>query len=230
MRLGCLQATRSRARMHPRVEPCSPDPKARPASRVRVSRPADGGMQRWVPRTGEASADELLGKRSVGSSQPALRLGRSSPHRRLDAGQFCRQRKCGHERRLVVTDRLHTFDAPGTRLVIAEETDRGTGARQRGFVDVERCFRHVDRHGFEGCDTAPKKVPLASPRARGQRDLSAHATCFHCLGSRKSGSTQQRNRRELPHTFSTNRSSTRFSPALSNATSSRSSSAALTVP
>ena len=68
----------------------------------------------------EASTNELLRKRSIGSSQPALRFGRHPPHRRLDAGQFCRQRKCGHERRLVVADRRHTFDAPSARPVIAE--------------------------------------------------------------------------------------------------------------
>ncbi len=89
---------------------------------------------------GEASADELLGKRGERPSQPVLRLGRSPLHRHIYARQFCRQRECGRERGFVVTDRLHTFDAPVTRPVIAEETDGGTGARQRGFVDRERSF------------------------------------------------------------------------------------------
>ena len=41
----------SSARSAPRVEPCSPDPKARPASNLSVIRPATGAWCKWLPRT-----------------------------------------------------------------------------------------------------------------------------------------------------------------------------------
>lgn len=69
---------------------------------------------------------------------------------------------------------------------------------------------HVDRYRFEGCDASPTRAPFADA-------FPPKRSC-------------RRSRREPLHAFSTKRSSTRFAPALSNATSSRSSWAALTVP
>ena len=137
-RRGRRRATRSNARRQPRVEPCSPDPKARPASKRQGDPPCRRTSRwRWVPRT--ANRCRLVARettrRSVlaipPSASTALCTDTSTPVRR--GGQH----ECSRKLRIAAADGLQSFDAPDTRSVIAEEADSGADARQCRYIDVK---------------------------------------------------------------------------------------------
>ena len=76
IRRGRRYATRSSARRHPRVDPCSPEPNASPASSVSVIRPA-GGRRPWcVPRTAKRRPINCCGNAArVRASHPSAGIG-----------------------------------------------------------------------------------------------------------------------------------------------------------
>ena len=124
MRRGRRCATRSSARRQPRVEPCSPEPKASPASSVSVIRPGVGGPARCVPRTANRRPICCSGKLGLGARQPALRRGPPAFERGGDAGQRLGQRQRRGQRRIAGGDLLHPLDAPVRR-------SRGRGRSRR---------------------------------------------------------------------------------------------------
>ena len=196
IRRGRRCATRSNARRQPRVDPCSPDPKARLASSVNVIRPDGDPPFRCVPRIANRRPMRCSGNAArVRASQPSAGVSvRRSSNRH--AGYHGGQRQSRRKRAFIAVDRPHALHAPIAGPAVAEETYSRTGRREGSFVCLERCFRNVDGDGLQ------------------RHRMPSHGE----LGS------------GAPHTFSTNRSSTRLSPALSNATSSLSSSVDVTVP
>ncbi len=76
IRRGRRCATPSSARRQPRVELCSPDPKATPASSTRVIRPGTEATGRWVPRMAKRRPTRCSGNDDcVRASQPPASVG-----------------------------------------------------------------------------------------------------------------------------------------------------------
>ena len=162
-RIRC--AIRSRARRQPRVEPCSPEPNATPASIRSKSRPAAAPGGKWVPRRTKRRPTSCSGKAAaVRASQPSaatpVRLsGATTPVHQLG------KEERGSEQVLVVAFLLHPFDAPQSGGVIREQADGATDGLQRRFIGRHGRFGHIERQGLQGGGVAGRHPAVSHPSA-----------------------------------------------------------------